>query len=91
MLFLQLLLIKKSNVFSRTFSIEEGVGKGVSNILDTINTYFNVWLIYTIIHMVNDQLVKCKMHIVDTITVQQIKNFKCKTTLSHFKSSLSST
>ena len=41
--------------------------------------------------MVDDQLVKCKMHIVDTITIQQIKNFKCKTTLPHFKSSLSST
>ena len=30
MLFLQLLLIKKSNIFSRSFSIEVVVGKGVS-------------------------------------------------------------
>ena len=46
---------------------------------------------YSLLHASHGKWSTGKMEIMDTITIKQIKNFECKTTLPHLENSLSST
>ena len=67
-------------------SIEGGRGSNFQHSMDT--HFMHDW--YSLLYASHSKWSTGKMQIMDTITIQQIKNFKCKTTLPHLENSLSS-